>query len=338
MKKWTLFFHAALVCIALVSCSTMVCTSPALKTSKAGNTAAPGPFSGEVESLLPLSPASVYFWKDQQFVLLEKGTGFSEYGYQLYSCPRLDSCRENVDTVKWTKSHRAKSSVFLRHNLIVISIEPRGKEWLLVFRDKQTGDTLYATTTNGIYHEIVRARDLDGAIRRWKGKVVFSARGFINTMEGGKIGTIKVRLQDPLQVQDICFGVTPIPVKPIRLMVLTPFGKKGFIPVYYSWTNVNQELILGENPWDEDIFEVNPQKTFVANAETWRIINDHRIYTGMTSDQVRLSWGLPQRRSTAMFKGKQCENWIYTAQSLYFDEKKLIGSSSGMKLQEKPSH
>jgi hypothetical protein len=213
----------------------------------------------------------------------------------------------------------------------VVSVDPCGKEWLLVFHDEQTKDTLYARTRNGIYHEIARESDLAGAVRRWKGKVVFSAHGFINTIEKGKTGTIKVRLQDPLQVQDVCFGVTPFPVKPLRLMVLTTFGKKGFIPVYYSKTNVNEDLILGQNPWEEDIFETNPQKMFLANDETWRVINDHRIYTGMTDDQVRLSWGLPQSRTTATYKGKTCECWAYAGQSLYFHENKLIGSSAGVK-------
>ena len=286
-----------------------------LKTAKDSAVALPVPPPLEIES-----------WPGERFALLEKPAAYCTYGYELYTCNRLDSCRGPVDTALSTKYHRVKCGMFSKLSLKVRSVERRpADEWLITFEDESTGNTLFAATSKGVYHEIARASDLDGAQKRWKGKIVFSARGFVSTFENGKTGTIKVRLQDSLRVVGVRFGITPLPTKPIWLMVTTPAGGEGVIPVYYSWTNVKKELRHEGNPWDDDIFESNPALAVSADDSTWSIINSHHVRIGMTRDQVRLSWGSPQQRKSETYKEKERECWEYTAQHLYFDEKELIG-------------
>ncbi len=259
-------------------------------------------------------------WPGQWFVLLEKPALYCSYGYELYTCPQLDACHDAVDTAVATKYHRVMCGKFAGHRLKALSIEQRGKEWLVTFEDSLAGKKFYAKTAEGVCHEVAFENDRDAALKRWQGRIVFSARGFITSFQNGKALTIKVRLQDSLRVSDVRFGLTPLPTKPLWLMVETSGGEKGTIPLYYSWTNVKKELRHDGNPWDDDLFENNPENIYKVDTAAWNIINEHHVRVGMTRDEIRLSWGRPYRKKTETYKG---ECWVYEKQCLYFDDKEL---------------
>jgi hypothetical protein len=280
--------------------------------------------AGEPESLPPLDKSNNGRWIGERFVLLEKGAAYRDIGYELYPCPELDSCKGRFDNAKWTSGRRAKCARYALHRLIVLSVTPRAAEWLFVFRDERTGDTLYAATRNGVYHEIVRESDLFRARNRFKGRTIYSAHGFITTNKNGSTGTMAVRLQEPLLVTEVEFGIGPAPTKPIRLVVETSRKERGFIPVYYSWTNVRKELRRDENPWHEDIFESDPSKTYPADSATWAAINNHTIHEGMSRDLVRLSWGSPQRIGSKPWQGALRECWEYAFHRVLFDNTGVV--------------
>jgi hypothetical protein len=263
-------------------------------------------------------------WKGEWFVLLEKPALYCNYGYELYSCPQLDACREAVDTALFTKYHRPKCGKVNGHRLKAVSIVPQGNEWLVAFEDSLVGKKMYAKTSNGVCHEVAYEPDLDGARARWLGKTVFSARGFITAFKDGKTSSIKVDLRDSLRVAGVRFGLTPLPTKPLWLMVETAKGENGAIPLYYSWTNVKKDLRHEGNPWDDDIFESNPGVGHTFDTVTWNLINAHNVRVGMSRDQIRLSWGRPHRRSSEAYNGASRECWVYERQHLYFDDKELI--------------
>jgi hypothetical protein len=263
-------------------------------------------------------------WPGKWFVALEKPSIYCNYGYDLYTCPRVDSCRGPVDSSLISKYHRARCDRFAGSRLKAVAVTPGGNEWVVSFEEEKTGMKLYAKTTRGVFGEIALESDLDGAKKRWLGKTVFSARGFITSFEKGKTVTIKVRLQDSLKVVGVRFGLAPLPTKPIWIMVETPKGENGSIPVWYSWTNVKKELRRQGNPWDDDIFERNPEHTFRIDAATWEIINSHTVRVGMSRAEIRLSWGAPLSVKTAMLDGKEQECWVYQAQQLCFDAHECI--------------
>jgi len=289
--------------------------------------AAPWPArSSQADSpALGLAAVEVTAWVGKKFVLLEKPALYCAYGYDLYSCPSLEACRGAIDTALFTKYHRAKCEQFAGHTLTVLAIEKRGIERLITFRDALGGKKLYAKTTGGVHHEVAYANDLDSALKRWQDSTVFSARGFITDFQEAMSSSIKVRLQDSLRVIGVRFGLTPLPAKPLWLMVETSRGEKGTIPLCYSWTNVRKELRHGGNPWDDDLFETDPRQLCAADSLTWEIINAHHVSAGMSRDQVRMSWGRPQEAKTCVYKGVEHECWTYEKQLLYFNEKKLAG-------------
>jgi len=274
----------------------------------------------------PWQAIEVTAWPGKRFVLLEKPALYCAYGYDLYSCPSLDGCRGALDTALFTKYHRAKCEQFAGHTLTVLAIEKRGAERLITLRDALGGKKLYAKTTGGVYHEVAYANDLDSAQKRWQDRTVFSARGFITNFQDGNTFGIKVRLQDSLRVAGVRFGLTPLPAKPLWLMVETRTGQKGVIPLCYSWTNVRKELRHEGNPWDDDVYETSPATICAADSMTWETINAHHVNIGMTRDQVRMSWGRPLAvRKPCDFKGAPHECWTYEKQLLYFNEQWLAG-------------
>lgn len=288
------------------------------------------PISGKVAGpdtvVLPPVPEfiDVEAWPGKKFVVLEKPSIYCKYGYDLYTCPQMDSCRGPVDTSLVSKYHRARCEKFAGNGLKVLSAAPRGSEWVVSFQDEKTGTALYARTTKGVFGDIALEADLDGAKKRFIGRMVFSARGFITSFEKGKTSGIKVKLQDPLRIYDVQFGLTPLPTKPIWLMVETGKGEKGTIPIWYSWTNVKKELRKTGYPWEDDVFEINPERMFKVDSAVWDIINGHTVREGMTRDEVRLSWGFPVSVKKEALDGKERECWMYQAQRLYFDEKGLV--------------
>jgi hypothetical protein len=264
-------------------------------------------------------------WVGERFFLLEKPAMYCKYGYELYSCPMLESCRGPVDTAVETIYHRVRCGRSVNTPLSVVSIGQRGVEWLVGFRDDATGKTIYAKTSDGELHEFAYDVDYNGAKTRWTGKTIYSARGFISNSGAGKTGTIKVRLQDPLRVCDVRPGLTPLPAKPLWLMVETADGTKGVIPVRFSWTNSPASQRYEGNPWTDDIFESNPALTCAADAATWETINLHHVRKGMTREQVRLSWGRPREQTSGMHEAAERECWVYENQKLWFDAVELVG-------------
>lgn len=272
----------------------------------------------------PPQTIEINAWPGERFVVLSKPALYCSYGYELYSCEKTDSCRGAVDTAIETKYHRARCDRLAGHRLVVSALVKSGKEWLVGFTDTLTRKRWYAKTARGACHELAFERDSAAAAARWTGKTVFSARGFITRFDAGRAGAVAVRLQDSLRVYAVRFGLTPLPTKPLWLMVITPRGDSGAIPVYCSWTNVAHNQRHEGNPWEDDIFEANPALMVSADASVWEIINEHHVRAGMTREQVRLSWGRPREKRTEKKDGVQRECWTYEKQRLLFDEKELV--------------
>lgn len=206
------------------------------------------------------------------------------------------------------------------------SVEPRGGEWLVGFSSAISQKTFYARTSQGELHELLYAPDLDSANKRWAGRTVYAARGFLHPMSGGGgTGSIKVDLRAPLAVIEVRPGLTPLPAKPLWVVVKTADGRQGAIPVRFSWTNSPASHRHDGNPWDDDLAETDPSLSCVADAATWEIINSHHVREGMTREQVRLSWGRPLDRGRGVFKGSDHECWEYENQRLWFDAAELAG-------------
>lgn len=277
-------------------------------------------------SLAPLTAVAVKDWKGLNFLVLEKQSIFCQAGYELYhfSNPELGLTPEDLSELK--PENRIPCDKIKGHLLTVTGLYENGGEWFVSFSDKETGKVITARTHKHSIKEIVPEADLIWAKKRWLNRVVFSRKGIISTLnkENSGFGSIKVRIQDSLLVEDVVAGFTPLPVNPIWLVVKLPQGQQGIIPIRSSWTNTMSDKIMEDDPWESEIMEKDPSKIYTWDQSMWEIINNHRIVLEMTKEQVLMSWGKPVKREDVDIDGEKMECWFYAAQKLCFNLHQLV--------------
>jgi hypothetical protein len=265
-------------------------------------------------------------WVNRKFTVLRKQKLFRQFGYELYLSKDLAGSKTPLDTSFETPKRHLRSDKVAGTTLVATAVEPAGDEFLVSFHAAGIGRTVFGKTHKGAIEGIASIADLDSAARRWDGAFVYSRRRFINTYDSitGNYGTVKVRVQDKLRVTGVSWGLTPLPTNPLWLAVEAPTKEKGFIPIAMSWTNTMADKIRQEPPWTEDLFEANPMDIYKWDSLTWNAINNHTIVSGMTKDQVIVSWGRPHTVSTDSSRHTCTEQWLYGSQYLCFAHDTVI--------------
>jgi hypothetical protein len=236
-----------------------------------------------------------------------------------------------------TKERRIRCDKFANNIIVGSEVKPAGKEFYVRFIHELTGMSLFCKTHGGALEGIALLEDFDKARQRWLGKTVYSIRRFINAYDSvtGNVTTRKVKFSDPLKVIDIRWGMTPLPPKPLWLIVETVQEAdaqharaslaRGFIPVCISWANVMLEKKGRGQPWDEDLMEQDPKKLYSWDNAVWDAIDNHSVISGMTTLQVRFSWGLPKIIRKDDQKNKINVQYLYdNGQVIYFVNDSLV--------------
>ncbi|HEX2956653.1 MAG TPA: hypothetical protein VHO70_07470 [Chitinispirillaceae bacterium] len=264
-------------------------------------------------------------WVNHLFVLLPKAAMFQRFGYEMYRCADLSQCSE-ADTFYEHSNKRIRYDRFCGDTLRILAVNRDiDGEWLVTMLDSRYSQNLYTHTKKATLTEVVLLKDFEAARERWRGKTVFSSKGVISsTGSNGNLTSIKVRRFDSLKVYDVTYGLSPLPVNPIWLMVKTTNGMEGFIAVRYSWSNVMIDQVFDGLPWSDDILEFNPMMHYNWDVVIWELIENHRITIGMEKEQVLMSWGRPMQKSDTTSNGSKLQCWIYPAQKLYFNDIALI--------------
>lgn len=268
---------------------------------------------------------SIDQWVGKDFVVLAKQQMFKNFGYELFLSKEMENSTAPIDTSLELKKHRFRWDKISEHTLTCKSVEPAQGEWVIVFLDLTLNKEIWAKTYKKAIKDLAIKSDIENARKRWLGRAVFSKRGVISTNDSKNgYGSMKVRIQDSLRVVDICWGVTPLPVKPLWLIVEAKDKLKGFIPIRISWTNLLSDQLQEDAPWDEDIFENDPSVLFKWDAIIWEMVNNHRVVNEMSPEQVLTSWGKPLKRFKKELNGTVSECWKYQSQTLYFGDKGIV--------------
>ena len=265
-------------------------------------------------------------WVGQKFVVLTKQNLVRQFGYELYLTPECALSKKKLDPDWETARHHIRCDKLEQLIIVAQEVKPAGKDYLVKFEHEQSGRAIFGKTQQGSLEGIALTADLDSAKSKWLGKTIYSVRRFIDTFDSatGSLGMIKVKIEQPLVVTGVKWGMTPLPPKPLRIEVKTARGEKGFIPTRISWTNTITDKKTDGAPWSEDIMDIDPKKVYSWDETMWETINNHSIATGMTSEQVRLSWGPPQ--SVVKSASNNSETWSFGAQSLVFVNDSLVSS------------
>jgi hypothetical protein len=307
------------VCVLAIICMTWYSHSLTPVTAQVKKAFSPHADSSEHSDSSIMVP--VQQWVGKKFMVLDKPKIFRKFGYELYLTKDLSTTMKHIDTSMETNKHHLRYDKTVGRTITVIAVEPVADEYLITFSREEGSPPLYAKTHKGAIEGIACLDDLDKAARMWIGRTVYSRRRFIDAYDSasGSFGTIKVNIQDRLKVKAVQWGTTPLPPKPVWLCVTTDNKETGVIPFSQTWTNVMNDKITGTTPWKEDIFEKNPLEIYSWDTSIWKAINSHTIVSGMSKEQVRVSWGTPHRIQADTAKPLCAEQWIYGSQYLCFD-------------------
>lgn len=254
-------------------------------------------------------------WVKKEFIILPKQQMFKVHGYEIYLSKDLDKAKSPPDTALELKNHRIRSDKIANHLITCISVQSTGTEWFMECYDSLLNRPLYMVSYKGAFKDLLYKDDLTQASLRWTGKTIFSRRGLISAADkNGSFSSIRVDVRDSLIVQSVTAGVTPLPVKPLWINVMSK-NITGFIPVRFSWTNCMADIITDSLPWAEDILETDPA-LFGWSDTMWEVINNHRVINEMSKAQVLVSWGYPD--SIVEAQGTTGECWRYQAQKVCF--------------------
>ncbi len=243
-------------------------------------------------------------WPGNTFVLVPKGRMFQKFGYHLYDTPLLDQETQPADTTAVLKNHRLKYDRYKLARITALTATPQADgEYVVSFQVDSPSvepSIVYGKTSNGTLEGIAPASDLAYARDYWLGDTIYSRRRILDRYDSAeaKFSSMGVSISAPLQVVDVHWGMIPLPPKPIWLEVESPTGPKGIIPVHFSWTNVLESKRSDGLPWEEDVLEDNPRQIHDWPDEIWTAVDAHKVMTGMTKEQVKMSWGEPTSKES----------------------------------------
>ncbi|MGH9843708.1 MAG: hypothetical protein ACREEM_33650 [Blastocatellia bacterium] len=164
------------------------------------------------------------------------------------------------------------------------------------------------------------ADDIETAHRQWAGKTVWCKAMMISSFDeqSGAVSMLRIKKYSPLKVAEVVAGWNE--EAPVRLMLETADGKRGFLDLNLSGTNVQKDFRhvgrFGDNLLAED-----PRLKYKWPAATWTAIENGRIVPGMTMDQVRMSWGDPEK----IARTAAGEQWTYPGGVLLFKNGVMSG-------------
>jgi hypothetical protein len=205
----------------------------------------------------------------------------------------------------------------------IVPISADGSQSYVFLEDNQTKKMYRTTNTNGHTANVACLSDLSGALKKWRGKTIYSKSRSIKTYnEKDRVyGYTTVGITTPLKVIDAIWGFDD--KKPIWLVVQTKDGRTGFFEISYSWTNSDITYPENRSPWQDDFTDDNIRTHYRWSDKVWNLINNQKIVIGMTKQQVLLSWGEPIDINEDVYENSTVEQWVYSDNLIYFKNGKV---------------
>ena len=205
----------------------------------------------------------------------------------------------------------------------VVSADATGASAYIEFEMEDDGERLRVFTVAN--KESVRGMalldDIENARKQWAGKTVWSKMLMISSYDeqSGAITMTPVKKFGPLKVVDVVPGWDE--EKPARFKLEAADGKQGFVDLNLSGTNVQKE-VRHLSRFEDHLVSEDPRLTRKWRADVWSAIEKGQIYSGMTEEQVKMSWGEPEK----VTRTAAGEVWTYSGGSLVFKKGVMTGS------------
>ncbi|HZF39551.1 MAG TPA: hypothetical protein VE715_12050 [Blastocatellia bacterium] len=253
-------------------------------------------------TLFPYQP--IGSWAGKRFVFLPKPKGSESGTYEDFSR---------------SVTHKKYGGRVAR----VVSANDSGASAYIEFEMEDDGERLRVFTVAN--KESVRGMalldDIEIARKQWAGKTLWSKMLMISSYneESGAITMTPVKKFGPLKVVDVVPGWDE--EKPVRIKLETPDSKQGFVDLNLSGTTVQKEVRYLSR-FEDNLMAEDPRLKYKWRADVWSAIEKGHVYAGMTEEQVKMSWGEPEK----VTRTAAGEVWTYQSGSLVFRKGVMTGS------------
>ncbi|MDR3564308.1 MAG: hypothetical protein P4N59_23125 [Negativicutes bacterium] len=188
-------------------------------------------------------------------------------------------------------------------------------DYVVAMTEIGTGYKFVGRTSRGSLEGLALAEDITKARQQFLGKTIYpKSRSLeaVNAQPGGmNPASVTIRIGSAVTVTDVYAGIQSR--EPIWLIV-SANGQQAILPIAYSWTNQNVSNVTQNPPWKMALFMDDPRTTLGWSTALWTQIESGSVQEGMTKDQVRLSWGPPNR----VDQGAAGSVWLYGTKTLKF--------------------
>ncbi|HKC89477.1 MAG TPA: hypothetical protein VKG02_26070 [Blastocatellia bacterium] len=163
--------------------------------------------------------------------------------------------------------------------------------------------------------------DIENAHKQWAGKTLWGKMLMISSYDeqSGEVTLTPVKKFGPLKVVEVAPGWDE--EKPVRFKLETPDGKRGFVDLNLSGTNVHKGA-RHLSRFEDHLLAEDPRLKHKWRADVWRAIEKGQVYAGMTEEQVKMSWGEPDQ----VTRTATGEVWTYQSGALVFRKGIMTGS------------
>lgn len=111
--------------------------------------------------------------------------------------------------------------------------------------------------------------------------------------------------------------------KPIRAVVTNEKGDKEQVDFCTCGTNVSS-VYLYSNTMNNYFTTENPKEKFKGKDENWELICEKKIKIGFSEDELRWSWGGPNKINETTVSGINRKQFIYSDQYVYLENGVVI--------------
>ncbi len=290
------------LCFALAS----ICGGAALSQETRQNITPekkPDPKPAEAApTLFPFHP--INSWTGKRFIFLPKPKSSQSGSYEDFS---------------GAVSHQKYAGRAAR----VVSVSDFNGRAHIEFEMEDNGERLRAFTVarKESIKGMALADDIETARQQWAGKTLWIKTMMISSYDEQRdaLTMLRVRKYAPLKVVDVVAGWDE--EKPARFALETPEGKRGFVDLNLSGTNVHKE-VRHLSRFEDHLLTEDPRLKHKWPAGVWKAIENGQIYAGMTAEQVNMSWGDPDK----IARTAAGEVWTYQSGALVFRNGVMTGS------------
>jgi hypothetical protein len=261
-------------------------------------------------------------WAGKKFIFLEKPKNLQKWGYKLsLQKERVPSKRDYNPKWEVPVSKNLRYDRFVGKTISCVEVEekPGNFDFVITFVEAGENLKLFGFTYQGHLDGIAPNADLARAKERWQGKTIYSLERHLNDSQpnSDRQQKIPVKVGEALKVLDVQWNWDTF--QPLRVMVEKGDGEKGFLPAAFSWTNIFAGWWKKTRPWEDVFWEVNPREKWKWGGDVWKAIDEGSVTEGMTKEQVRLSWGKPEKITPDLSAGVSREQWFFESKVLIFE-------------------